>query len=107
MDLPTLVWAAEILPQGLASIWRGAQQFVFVETLAKLRHGDDWQKARQSSTEAGYRPGSFQPLCGVAVSALASCSDSASAWPSLAACSACGDMMSPLPPLASVRGVLR
>jgi DNA-binding Xre family transcriptional regulator len=36
MDMPTLVWSAEILPHSLTSIWRGAQQFVFVETLAKL-----------------------------------------------------------------------
>src|SRR5688572_3719420 len=36
IDLPSLSWSAEILPQSLTPIWRGTQQFVFVETLAKL-----------------------------------------------------------------------
>ena len=36
MDMVTLGWSAEILPHSLTPIWRGAQQFVFVETLAKL-----------------------------------------------------------------------
>ena len=41
MDLPTLVWASAILPHSLTSIWRGAQQFVFVETLTKLARALD------------------------------------------------------------------
>jgi DNA-binding Xre family transcriptional regulator len=36
MDMVTLGWSAEILPHSLTPIWRGAQQFVFIETLAKL-----------------------------------------------------------------------
>jgi DNA-binding Xre family transcriptional regulator len=54
VDMPTLGWSAEILPHSLATIWRGAQQFVFVETLGKLaraldlRVGDlfEWQAVR-------------------------------------------------------------
>jgi DNA-binding Xre family transcriptional regulator len=36
LRMQDLVWAAEILPHSLTLIWRGRQQFVFVETLAKL-----------------------------------------------------------------------
>jgi DNA-binding Xre family transcriptional regulator len=36
MDMPTLGWASAILPGSLTPIWRGAQQFVFIETLARL-----------------------------------------------------------------------
>ncbi len=54
MDMPTLGWAVEILPHSLTPIWRGVQQFVFVETLAKLARaldlhvGDlfEWREAR-------------------------------------------------------------
>ncbi|HEU5101436.1 MAG TPA: helix-turn-helix transcriptional regulator [Roseiflexaceae bacterium] len=54
LDLPSLSWSAEILPQSLTPIWRGTQQFVFVETLAKLARALDlrvgnlfeWRAAR-------------------------------------------------------------
>jgi DNA-binding Xre family transcriptional regulator len=36
LTMQDLVWSAEILPHALTLIWRGAQQFVFVATLAKL-----------------------------------------------------------------------
>jgi DNA-binding Xre family transcriptional regulator len=36
LTIQDLVWAAEILPYSLSAIWRGEQQFVFVETLQKL-----------------------------------------------------------------------
>jgi len=36
MTRQQLVWSAEILPHSLAPIWRGEQQFVFVDTLEKL-----------------------------------------------------------------------
>jgi DNA-binding Xre family transcriptional regulator len=41
IDMLSLVWASTILPQSLMTIWRGAQQFVFVETLAKLARALD------------------------------------------------------------------
>jgi DNA-binding Xre family transcriptional regulator len=41
IDMPTLSWSAEILPQSLTPIWRGTQQFVFIETLAKLARALD------------------------------------------------------------------
>jgi DNA-binding Xre family transcriptional regulator len=54
MDLPSLSWSAEILPQSLTPIWRGAQQFIFIATLARLARaldlhvGDlfEWRAAR-------------------------------------------------------------
>jgi DNA-binding Xre family transcriptional regulator len=54
IDMPTLGWASAILPGSLTPIWRGVQQFVFVETLAKLARaldlhvGDlfEWREAR-------------------------------------------------------------
>ena len=41
IDMPTLGWESAILPGSLTPIWRGAQQFVFVETLAKLAQALD------------------------------------------------------------------
>jgi DNA-binding Xre family transcriptional regulator len=54
LDLSSLSWSAEILPQSLTPIWRGTQQFVFIEKLAKLARaldlhvGDlfEWRAAR-------------------------------------------------------------
>jgi DNA-binding Xre family transcriptional regulator len=54
LDLPSLSWSAEILPQSLLPIWRGTQQFVFTATLARLAQaldlhvGDlfEWKAAR-------------------------------------------------------------
>jgi DNA-binding Xre family transcriptional regulator len=36
MTMNDLIWTAAILPPSLVLIWRGAQQFVFLETLGKL-----------------------------------------------------------------------
>jgi DNA-binding Xre family transcriptional regulator len=63
MDMPTLGWESAILPGSLTPIWRGVQQFVFVETLAKiaraldLQVGDlfEWQELR-TEDERGLRP---------------------------------------------------
>jgi DNA-binding Xre family transcriptional regulator len=41
MTLRDLVWLAEILPHSLTPIWQGLQQFVSVETLAKLAQALD------------------------------------------------------------------
>lgn len=41
MSMQELVWASEILPHSLTLIWRGTQQFVFVETLQKLARALD------------------------------------------------------------------
>jgi DNA-binding Xre family transcriptional regulator len=54
MDMPTLGWESAILPGSLTPIWRGVQQFVFLETLAKLARALDlhvgdlfaWQAVR-------------------------------------------------------------
>ena len=41
MALRDLVWSAEILPHSLTPIWQGLQQFVSLETLAKLARALD------------------------------------------------------------------
>jgi DNA-binding Xre family transcriptional regulator len=41
LNMQHLVWASAIFPHSLMPIWRGVQQFVFVETLSKLARALD------------------------------------------------------------------